>query len=163
MAALALVAGGYAKLGDVDLSQSGGVVAWLIAGAVVPLAIRSPVRTTNLRGRERQVGATFIYDWVRVRLEDPLDARMSEVERSDIRDRTDKIQARGWTFEQVRREFVDHLDHRKMSQDDRLAIAGLVADTETLQPPAHLRALVRVIRDHDGGPLLARLEREGPA
>jgi hypothetical protein len=70
---------------------------------------------------------------------------------------------RGWTFDSARREFIDHLDHRQMGQDDRLAIAGLVDATASVTPPGDMRALVRVIRDHDGAALLARMEREPPS
>lgn len=121
--AYALAAGGYVWGHGVPHARASTFIGAIFLGAAVPLALRSPVRESAVRGRNRQVGVTWIYDWLKALFEDPLDGRIAVLRRSEERDWEKKLNDAGWTSEGLIGELKQHLDHlQRRSEADRKTI-----------------------------------------
>jgi hypothetical protein len=156
--AFAFFAAGYSVIEGVAPLDPSSVVGWLLAGAAVPLALRSPIRETEVAGTQRAVGITYIYDWVRAQLEVRLDGRLTELRRSDERAAVDRLVAKGLGFEQFKAELIDHFDQaQRLSAEARIGIAAAIEKASTLDPPSNLRGLVRIARENQAGALIERL------
>jgi hypothetical protein len=159
VAAFALFAGGYAAVEGVAPLRSASLVGWALAGAAVPLALRSPIREAEVAGTTRGVGITYVYDWVRAQLEVRLDGRLTELRRRDDRTAVQRLRANGVDFEALKGDIVEHFDEaQRLSADARIRIAAAIDTAATIEDVAQaMRALVRVARENQAGVVIERL------
>lgn len=86
-------------------------VAGFAAGVLLPLALRSPIRKAEIKGREVPVGFTYIYDAGRARLLYSLDDRMSWILRQDVVRLRDHWLSRNVTAEGIRNLILEHMEN----------------------------------------------------
>lgn len=161
--AFAAFAAGYGVVEGLEDPDLSGIVGWVLAGAAVPLALRSPVREAEIGGTKRPVGLTYVYDWIRAQFEIPLDARLTELRRSDERATAERLANKGYSFDQVKAELEEHLDQaQRFSDEDKVGLKNKIASVETLAPPKNLRGLVKIAQEARAGALIERLLEETP-
>src|SRR6266540_634172 len=91
------VVGGYAAVGGAPRAHTATFVGSILAGVTVPLALRSPIRSATVRGTPRSVGVTYVYDYLRAVVEDPLDGKLADLRRQEERQLAVQLAAQGWT------------------------------------------------------------------
>jgi hypothetical protein len=165
VAVLLLAAGGYIARNGLAKQHFGSVVGWMIAGVITPLAVRSPIRDATVRGTTRPVGITFVYDWLRALLEDPLDGRLAELRRRREKQRARELMEAGWTAAGVIGELKDHLDHlqRRSPTERARVLASASKATANLEPPDDLRGIIVVVEAARCGGFLSGLSKTAPS
>jgi hypothetical protein len=161
---LFLAAGGYAVGKGLPSHDATSVAGWIVAGVGLPLTVRSPLRSTRLRGSERQVGVTYVYDWLRATLEDPLDARLADLRRIRERQLAQALAKQGWTAAGVLAELQEHLNYlqrRSLAERGRVMAAARAA-SKNLPPEEAVLGIVVAVEKARGGRFLAGLKKRTP-
>lgn len=156
VAAYVVVAGGYAAIGGTPKQDSATVVGSIIAGVTVPLAIRSPIRTATLRGVTRSVGVTYVYDYLRAVVEDPLDSKLADLRRGRNSRLAQKLAEQGWTDDGLLAELADHLNYRRrLSNAEREKILTKATKAaKNLESPDDIRGIVIIVQENRCGGFL---------
>jgi hypothetical protein len=164
IALLLLTAAGYVAGRGTPSHNLGTVVGWIVAGVTIPLAVRSPVRETTLRGSTRPVGITYAYDWLRAVMEDPLDGRLAESRRSQEKQVARALSDRGWTAVGVLSELEDHLNHlqRRSPSERARVLASAKKASQNLPAPDDLRGIIVAVETARCGSFVAGLDKGTP-
>lgn len=78
---------GLTEFDVVQLSPNASLPDWgkgLAIGIIGPLALRSPIRTKEIRSEDAPIGITYIYDIVRLYILFAVDERMVRLRRADV-------------------------------------------------------------------------------
>lgn len=129
-------------------SGSPPFVLGIVVGILGPLALRSPVRKSEVKGQESPVGITYVYDIVRLYSIYALDERMTRLKRRDVSDMRRKWAALGVTAEIVAGEIQAHLkDHDQLADDVKVRVAGEVENALTIpEEDQRLDMLIKIVR-----------------
>lgn len=130
MAVACFGAAGLVQFSLGTLDSLGGVVRMVAVGVLVPLGLRSPVRTAEIRSREEPVGVTYVYDLVRKRCEYALDERITRLRRHDTSEALASAQAAGWTANDLSTAIAKQVGSRQLLGDggsDRIITAATAA------------------------------------
>lgn len=159
-----LAAGGYVWGHGVPHTQASTLIGTIFLGAAVPLALRSPIRESAVRGRTRQVGVTWVYDWLRALLEDPLDGRLAVLRRKEERTRAEELMNAGWTADGLIAVLKGHLDllQRRTPAERRKVLLSAKQAAQNLSPPDDLRGVIVVITEARCTALFGGLKDETP-
>jgi hypothetical protein len=165
VAAFLLAAGGYIASKGLPHQHPTTIINWILAGLAVPLAVRSPIRETTVRGTTRSVGVTFVYDWLRAVIEDPLDGKLAELRRQQEKKLAGELMKAGWTANGLLEELKDHLDHlQRRSAGERAKILAAAKNaTRNLTPPDNLRGIIVAVQEARCGGFLAGLRKATPS
>jgi len=159
-----LTAGGYVAKNGAPHHHVTTVIGWVLAGIAAPLAIRSPVRETTVRGTTRPVGVTFVYDWLRATMEDPLDGRLAELRRREEKSRALSLMDAGWSADGMLKELQDHLSHlqRRSPTERARVLATAKTAARNLQSPDDLRGIIVAVETARCGSFLNGLKNVTP-
>jgi hypothetical protein len=121
----------------------GGVV-----GLTGPLALRSPVRKSEVKGRESPMGITYLYDVARLYSLYALDERMTRLRRRDVSEMRQNWITLGWTSEVVAEEVSGHLqDYSRLDDALKSRITEEVGNALTLpQEDQRIDSLIKLLR-----------------
>lgn len=103
---------GVLKSGNLGLSTIDNSPRWVIAaliGILGPLALRSPIRTAEVQGKDSGVGITFVYDRARLYALYALDERLVRLRRRDVTQMRNEWVKAGLTPAVVAHEIRAHL------------------------------------------------------
>jgi hypothetical protein len=143
-----LTTGAFAVVSLEELRHSAGFVRGALMGLFGPLAFRSPVRRVTIDGRPENVGATYIYDRVRIRLDRGLDERITRLRRADLNKLTDKVAELGWDDLALRGRLEEHIDALKnLRPGDRARLRQKISAVMTVPPGDRMRGLLRIALD----------------
>lgn len=131
---------------EIDLAK--GIWLGIILGILGPLALRSPVKKTQINNKEATVGITYVYDLARVNALYALDERFVRLKRRDVTLRRERWQSCGIDVDEIASEFNRHIDdHERMAEDRRAEIRASMENILTL-PNEDLRmnGLIKLMR-----------------
>ncbi|MFJ9780651.1 hypothetical protein ACIRSS_13775 [Amycolatopsis sp. NPDC101161] len=127
---------GYAKVAAVDNVTKGNVseiVAGLAVGLLGPLALRSPVKRSEVKGKSVSVGFTYLYDVARLNAVFALDERMVRLRRQDLNVIRGRWMAAGLLPAGIAEEVVRHAKEMpSIDEADKKRIGKEVASVLTL-------------------------------
>lgn len=130
-----------------DLHGTPAAIRGAVVGVLAPLAVRSPVRTTSIRGRKEPIGFTYVYDLIRVPMEQRLDERITRLRRGDREKVMSALTSQGWDPPSLRGSIELHVDDLRLpAPEDRIRIRTSLKSAMTLpEEPKQMLALVKVM------------------
>ena len=157
---------GVFGLQGADLEGTSGALRAAGIGALGPLGLRSPVGKRRIRGKSEAVGPTFVYDAVRVRMEQELEERMTRLRRRDRERRTAALEQQGWDASSFANRLDEHLtdlsDGTTWDPQDLQRLRTRCKATETVPFEDRMKALLDIaIRERFTG-LLEDCSERGP-
>ena len=147
------------------VSGTNKVLQGIVVGALGPLALRSPVRRTQIHDQEAQaVGITYFYDLARLRAIYALDERFVCLKRRDVVIIKDAWRCQGLDSRLVAASLHRHLnDHPHLADDQRDRIFAAAANSLTLPGEDQcMTALIKLIRQERFSSLVDELNSYEP-
>lgn len=137
------------KLTDqADIKAASGISLAVTIGVLGPLALRSPVKNSNISNKEAGVGITYVYDLVRLNALFALDERFVRLKRRDVMNRRERWQAQGINIEEILEELNRHIDdHTRMSADRREQIRENIRNVLTVpDEDVQMNGLIKLMK-----------------
>jgi hypothetical protein len=106
--AILCLVGAFGSTGA-SLEGTGGILRAAGVGLLGPLGLRSQVGKRRIRGRIERVGPTYVYDLIRVPMEQELFERMTRLRRRDRLTWTKDLEAQGWDWQSLVNRIDEHL------------------------------------------------------
>jgi len=131
------------------VSNTNKILQGIAVGALGPLALRSPVRRTQIQDQEYQVGITYVYDVARLQATYALDERFVRLKRRDVTVKKDAWQGRGLDSSLVAAAIHRHVDdHQRLAVDQQDRVSAVTANSLTLpSEDQRMTALIKLIRE----------------
>jgi len=111
---------GLLSSGNLGVNTSHDKRGWLFAaliGVLGPLALRSPIRTSEFQGKDSGVGITFVYDRARLYALYALDERLVRLRRRDVTQMRIEWMRAGLTPSLVAHEIQTHVAEYDRMED----------------------------------------------
>jgi hypothetical protein len=127
--AAALVAGGHVRIDTSDAATTTVTGTWFLAGALGPLGLRRPIVRVPASwqrywGGKQRVGLTYVYDFVRIWLDQALDDAVGTLRRHDKKVIVSEVFANEWAPIDMACQVWDHVEElHTLETFDRQAIA----------------------------------------
>lgn len=120
----------------------------LVMGALGPLALRSPIRTKEIRNEQASIGLTYIYDIVRLYIFFAVDERMVRLRRADVTDLRLRWMGGGVGVDDVADYLRKHIDdHPQLPEEAKEETREAVKQSLTLPTEEQqVDALIKLLR-----------------
>lgn len=130
------------------VSNSNKILQGIAVGVFGPLALRSPVRKTQVHDHDTQVGVTYVYDVARLYAAYALDDRFVQLKRRDVVAMKGAWLRRGLDSRLVAAAIQRHLnDHERLEVNQRERVVKAVENSLTLPSEDQcMIALIKLIR-----------------
>lgn len=146
-----LIAFGLQEFDVLQLRTDDKLPSWvqgLAVGALGPLALRSPIRTKEIRSEQAPIGITYVYDIVRLYIFFAVDERMVRLRRADVTGLRQRWMRGGTTAIEIAEYLGRHVEeHPQLQAEAKEEASEAIRKCLTLpSEEQQMDALIKLLR-----------------